>query len=220
MDKEDEKRVEELVEKRILESKLLVTEKRLQYLLVLFAAFFIVFGLIVPLVQTWQATDKVEKAVQKMEADFKELASKQLRRPDLECYTNGERFEDAILKFDAESGYIRPIMIKNVGDAPSKLVTIRLFLKKDAEEKDFRFQPGSHWSEIGIHEEAGYPIAYEYFSPIDFLDAKETIIISFGFHPSKRPMIHKEFQSPALLKLYYGEPEPRQVQFTVEAKVH
>ena len=59
--------IEQLIDRKIAEAKLEVSEKRLHYALYLAGAFLTIFGILLPLYQTYRSADKIDSAIQRME---------------------------------------------------------------------------------------------------------------------------------------------------------
>ena len=204
------KEVEDLIDRKILESKLIITEKRLQYFLVLGAALFAIFGIIFPMYLTSQSTDKVEKAIEKMENRFDELAGSQILKPEIDCFVDGKRLENTILLFDKTHRY-RTVQIRNEGAGIAKFVRMRLYL--DIRDKDLVNDFGqTAWVYANFNDKPGFKYMLEQKQTYDYIAAKDSITAGFWVHnPHTR---EKDVESSALLVIFYGEPEPREINFT------
>ena len=68
------KAIEDLIDKKISDAKLVGEERRLSLILKFGAALLVVFGIILPLLLFYQSSYRVDRAIDEMKANFKELA--------------------------------------------------------------------------------------------------------------------------------------------------
>ena len=88
----DDKEIELLIEKKVAEAKLEVTEKRLHYLIGIAGAMLAIFGVVLPFWTTNRASDKVDNALSQMKQDMK--SSSQDLRTD--SRSSSEQLDKAI----------------------------------------------------------------------------------------------------------------------------
>ena len=208
----NKKRVEEIIDKKILEAKILITEKRLNYFLVIAGGLFIIFGLIIPLYLAAQSTYKVDNAIEKMENSFKDLAGKQLRNPDLDCYVEGKRLENSTLIIDNNRSIdTYRFEIRNIGDGVAREVLYRLYLKGKNEWKSF----SGNFHLIEINDEPGFSQVFEWDNFFLFIPPQGSKIFDI---PIRSKNLKDEEKVEAMLKIFYGEPEPVKIKFTFEKK--
>ena len=93
------------------------------------------FGIVFPLIFTFQSTDKVDKAIERMERKFEELAGKQLRKPEIACYVDSRNLMNSVLTFNPDNTR-RIIEIQNVGDGIAEVIKFRLYVNS----QDYRFR--------------------------------------------------------------------------------
>ncbi len=212
MDKEE---VEGIISERINQAKLEVAENRLHFLLWFGGAVIAVFAVLVPLWLTNKSTDKTDKAIQSMEKRFEELVGKQLRRPIIECsYQDKNLEEQSIDCFVGASKSISSITIRNIGDGSTSLIYCQLYLASDE-------LPSNNFEIIWWHllpesdESPEYTLVYDYVDTGKFLLHPQ---MSFPLRSGQWSGFKKESQAKALLKVYYGEPEPKIVKFSINFK--
>jgi hypothetical protein len=264
----DDKEIELLIEKKVAEAKLEVTEKRFHYLIWIAGAMLAIFGAILPFWMTNRSSDKVDSAlsqmkqdmkyssqdlrtdtrtsseqldkaiqsirsdlraeidgqsrnfgsvsekvdkeIQRMQTQFKELAGTQLRKPALECLSGGSSLEGKTLNISPAHENI-VIDIKNTGDAPAKTIRIRLYTNIISEG---RYLTGNNtrWFVLPSSDEPNYKYAFETQSfP---LDPKDLLTVDFNLVLSEYHNI-KPDNYPALVKLFYEQPEPRKYFFSI-----
>ncbi len=258
----EENEIKELIAKKITESKLEVSEKRLHFVMWLGGAIIAVFGVIIPLWQSNHASERVDaaldrmklenrqalqdfrddsradresldkatlsireevskqmdsqtsqisntgvrvdNAIQDMHKQFKELAGAQSRKPILECFTNGASLEGAVLRWSLTNQNKFRINIKNTGDAPANNVMIRIYSNI----------PGNYylngWSQIAVPDEPTYTQAFDSDYRAFSLDPKESQILDLDIGGDL-----KSGNYPALIKIFYGQPEPMKYSFTI-----
>lgn len=224
----DRKKVEALVDNKILEAKLTIAEGRVRFLLYVGAAALTIFGIILPLLLTSQSTERVDKAIERMEDRFNELAGTQLRRPDLEGLIDGKALENTLLTYSKED-LCKIIAIKNTGDGTAENIQTRLYLDIEKHFKDGTDPwPGEYggyiWEILDIKDEPGFLEGFQYGGEVSFLDPKNsyTVPVCFGrsIHVTQDGkswirIKRASFRTPALLKIYYGQPEPKRIPFTI-----
>lgn len=267
----NENEINELINKRITEAKLEVTEKRLNFLMWLAGAALAIFGVAFPLWQSNRSADKVDTAliqmrqenektsevirsesrtsseslarampeirsdlradldaqsqrqniiankvdiaIQDMRREFKELAGTQLRKPNLECFSDGLSLDGKIIQVLPTQENVR-LTIKNHGDAPAKAVRIRFYtniVTSGHLRGDY-----TQWNEVSSFDEPGYKYAFE--SQARSLDPKEILPIDLFLILSEYSGV-KTGDYPALIKIFYEQPEPRRYAFTIKIKM-
>lgn len=216
MDKEE---VEIIVSDRISHARLELAEKRLNFLLwfggTVGGAVLVIFGIILPIWLTGSSTQRIDNAIESMERRFEELVGKQLRRPLIECsYQNKSLEGQSVDCIVGESNSIFPIIVRNVGDGSTNLLYCRLYLASDE-------LPSNNFSISWWHllpdcdESPEYTLAYDYVDNGNFLLHPQ---MPFPLRPGQWKGFKKGSSAKALLKVYYGEPEPRRVKFSINFK--
>lgn len=157
-----------------------------------------------------QATnEKVDRAVRDMQSQFKELAGIQLRRPVLECLLAGRTLEASVVNLSPNDASVSQLELRNSGDAPARNIRIRIYVAIDEE---FELSSDNiQWQQLGFSDEPTYKRVYETYQPFVLLDGKESRPIGIGL--SGGPFPQKSV--PALLKIYYEQPEPKKYSFTI-----
>jgi hypothetical protein len=207
------KNIELLIDKKIAEAKLIIAEKRLNYLMAFGAALLTIFGIVLPLFLTQTSTNRVNQAIERMDDKFNELAGKQLRKPKIVCYIDGNRLVNSVIHFDP-SNLQKTILIKNEGDGTADYIRIRLYInyKDDALIRDLG---NSGFWKRNISDKPAFStmLIYER-DDINLLPAKDSIPVKFWM---QNPHLRKSsVQTAAILMIFYGEPVPIEVPFTFE----
>ena len=215
--------IEKLIDDKVLKAKLEIAEKRLNHLKWFFGFLFVIFGAVLPIWQTTISTQKVDKAILEMKQDFDKLAGKQIGKPILECYYDGSPLENNVIKYETnvKNNYRNqwtPIEFRNNGSSTAKIKRMLLYLNFE----NVNDLTENHLSElrdlthIDIKDEPKYNFVVESYVQDDFeLHPKEAYPIDFQF-PYFRNL--EPLKSDALLKIYYGQPEPLRVNFYLEEK--
>lgn len=130
MSENDRKAVEEIIDKKILDAKLTVTESRLNHLIILAAGLLTIFGILVPFWTTYTSSEKTDKAIDRMEQRFKELAGEALKKPALELLHKGEPLENQTVDVDGVIGgnalvSLQTIFLKNTGNKRTEPLSIK-----------------------------------------------------------------------------------------------
>lgn len=264
----DAKEIELLIEKKVAEAKLEVTEKRFHYLIWIAGAMLAIFGVVLPFWTTNRASDrvdnalsqmkqdmksssqdlrtdsrssseqldkaiqairmdvraemdsqsrnfeivsgKVDKEIQRMQIQFKELAGTQLRKPMLECLSGGLSLEGKVLKVSPSHENI-VINVKNTGDAPAKTIRLRLYTDLISESR-YLGGDSTKWFVLPSSDEPSYKYAFE--THVSSIDPKDVLAVDFSLILSEYHNI-KPGNYPALIKMFYEQPEPRKYLFTI-----
>ena len=204
----DKQEIEELIEKRITEAKLTVSETRLQTFTWIASGLLALFGVIIPLWLTNRSADKVDIALADMQRQFKELAGVQLRKPSLECFLDGKSLEGSVMSFAIDHQTFT-IEVKNSGDAPANNIRVRLYANLENEIGFWDEQ--TQWQQLPYCDEPTYSRAFEVYNPGLFIDAQEA-------RPLRITLPVDQIQQtnfPALLKIFYEQPQPRKYVFSI-----
>ncbi len=253
----DEKEINNLVEKKILEAKLDISDKRFNYLVILAGGLLAIFGLIFPIWQANTSTEKVDKAIEEMrtelklsseknekeisrssieakeqlremislqsdylnmssdqiekeiqsfESRFKELAGTQLRKPILICQQNGRTIGNSQLTFN-NNNTVHTFELKNIGEATAKNIFAKIYLSTD---KDI--QLWGNFERQYYSDEPTYNKVYVLNSLFDSIDPKDSKPFDINISNETKGSI----VVPALLKIYYEQPEPIVYNFTIK----
>ena len=209
------KNIELLVDKKIAEAKLIVAEKRLNYLMAFGAALLTIFGIVLPLFLTQTSTDRVNQAIERMDDKFNELAGRQLRKPKIVCYVDGNRLVNSVIHFDPEN-LQKTVLIKNEGDGTADYIRMRLYInyKDDGLIRDLG---NAYFWRQNISDKPAFSTMLVYDAPggdINLLPAQDAIPVKF--HMQNPHLRENSAHVAAILMIFYGEPEPIEVPFTLE----
>jgi hypothetical protein len=222
----DDKNIEKLIEKKILETKLEIIEKRLHFVFALGAALLAIFGVLIPMWMTSQSTSKIDKAIATMDSRFEKLAGTQLREPKLRCYFEGNPLENSRLIFNKDRSIVEHfIEIRNEGNSPGNQIRVFLHFQdsskvlkdKILESTHGNISLGNNWYIYGKSDEKDYyGVQQYYFEGIPYLfvlDPNESIFISI---PSSILESLKMNNIKVLLKIYYGQPKSLRIPFIIK----
>src|SRR6266704_1508638 len=144
------------------------------------------------------AANKVDNSIQDMHKQFKELAGTKLRKPTLECLSDGSSLEGKILKISPAHENI-VINVKNTGDAPAKTIRLRLYTNLISESRYLRGD-STHWFVLPSSDEPSYKYAFE--TQVGSIDPKDLLTVDFNLILSEYTNM-KPGNYPALIKLFY-----------------
>jgi hypothetical protein len=253
----DEKEVNNLIEKRILEAKLDISDRKFNYLVILAGGLLAIFGLFFPIWQANTSTEKVDKAIEEMRTElksqserndsfiskysedaksqlkemakiqteynvtssekidkeilsfenrFKEMAGKQLRKPIMICNYKSNTLENCIIQFDKKT-HQATLVLKNIGDATAKNIRIKLYINTD---KNVHIS-GDDYNRDS--DEQNYNIVSNlYVGDFNTIDPKDSQTFNFSISTEVR----ESLLIPALLKIYYEQPDPVRYYFTIK----
>jgi hypothetical protein len=198
------------VDRKIETAKLVILEKRFNYLLSVGAAALAIFGILLPLYLVYQNNERVDKAIERMDNNFKELAGRQLRKPLLTCLVDGNNLENNTITF--QGGGQKIIEIKNIGDGTAEYFDYYIYIKNPHDSSLSPYILGYDWHQVEFNDESAF-------------DLKFTQRIRSDIKFPARDLTHirllpdfvnqKKFEVQALLKIFYGEPEPKLVPFVI-----
>jgi hypothetical protein len=214
----DEENIDLIIDKKIADAKLDVSESRLRFVLwiggALSAALIAVFGIILPMWQTQTLKEDVHRAIDNMEKRFAELTGEQLRKPEIECYLDGEKLEGAVMHIEREKQGSKLLYMKNTGDKETSAIKLVIYTKEDV-----GCSFGEYYKQVTSLDETenGFKFAFRADPLTDYggyirVQARGFEIIEF--QPNCRP--NPTLETAALLKVYYGQPEPKIFRFTVK----
>jgi hypothetical protein len=207
------KDIELLIDKKIAEAKLIIAEKRLNYLMAFSAALLTIFGIVIPFFFTQTSTNRVNQAIASMDSKFNELAGKQLRKPKIVCYIDGDRLENSLIHFDSANLH-KTVLIKNEGDGTADYIKMRLYINSvdDKLIGDLFF---SRFLKLDTSDKPAFSTMLIYRSEdINLFPAQDSIPIKFSMYHAQSKK--SDVQVAAILMIYYGEPIPIEVPFTFE----
>ncbi len=218
-----------LIDKKIADAKLTVLGKQHRIFVLIAAGALALFGVFVPFYMTDRTTDKVDKAVEKMEERFEALSGLQLRKPELECVTSkGTTLQNATLEFTSDRN-TNTIFLRNIGEKPvdGSVIHLKLFIKPDFPDEISYFGNNPNWQRLDLldpdiieKKEFTYGLRATPFYIYDYkylIHAKD--FVHFDIHLSFDHFIElapRDYQ--ALLFVYYGEPEPVQYSFNISIR--
>ncbi|MFH1216486.1 MAG: hypothetical protein V1706_08290 [Pseudomonadota bacterium] len=210
-------KIELLIDKKIAEAKLVVAEKRLNYLLALGVAFLAIFGTFIPLFLTQQSTNRADSAIEKMERKFEELAGKQLRKPVIACFVDGKPLANSIVHFDSLHR-TKDIVIKNIGNADTDYIKVKLYIKNNSSYFSDKCTDSLNWKVIeSDNPKYNSALMIENINLQNFivlLLAQDSVKISLSLN-DRGPKPPKG-KTEALLVILYSEPTGLEVPFTFE----
>ena len=197
-------------EKKLLEAKLLISEKRVTYLLAVLA----LLGIIYPVYKAERNTDKVDNAIQIMESRFKDLAGEHLRKPEIVCDISGKNLLNNSLTVGwSDDKTSQTFMIKNIGNAPAGVTYIYLYVKHKEDNLSIASDSdpyGSMGLNIFPNDDPRYYTKFQVCVIREFHAGRE---LDFRFDHSIK--IDSPLEVPAMLKIYYSGPNPIEVPFTM-----
>jgi cell division protein FtsL len=205
-------------EKKLLAAKLLISERRVTFLLAILTILLVILtilGIIYPLYKTERNTDNVDNAIQKMESRFKELAGEYLRKPEIVCDISGKNLLNNSLTVGwSDDKTSQTFKIKNIGNAPAGETYIYLYVKHKEEDNLFLSlysEPqGFYPVEIYPNDDPRYYTKFRVCVIGEFHAGRE---LDFQFdHHIK---IDSPLEVAAMLKIYYSGPNPIEVPFTM-----
>jgi len=159
---------------------------------------------------------QIDQSIVAMNQKFDELSGLQLRKPVLECFVNGGKLHGAAVTLsmrDINGVIYGTFDVYNSGDAPAKNVQIRLYADLDISSAMLEGHY-SDWVQMEIKDETNYARAYRYESIIESIEPKDKEHLFIAAYPN-------DLKSPsykALLKIFYGQPDPKMCLFRVEIK--
>jgi hypothetical protein len=229
--------INELINHKVTEAKLEVAERRLHFALWFGGAVIAVFGVLLPLMQnsissrdissaiektelrSSEASTEVSKAIEKMEREFAELAGKQILKPEIACSANGVPLENSILTFTKNNNR-HTISVRNTGNSVATLIRMRLYLNvRDQNlEQDFLYGGHQSWHYAEYNDKPSYKYMLQGFfrGGDDFIAAGDALSVSFVME--RLTQSNEMIESPALLVIYYGAAEPKEIPFTFRAE--
>jgi hypothetical protein len=195
------------VEKMITEAKYEIAKGWIYLLLAIFG----IFGVFIPFGIALFQANRVENSIDKMESNFKELAGKQLRKPQIVCKINNAPLLDNVLCIkDRNASYF--IDIYNEGDGVSGPIDVYVYLKKiPVPSFSFSVENYHDWKPMPS-ENQKYPYKYAvkkstHLSPNDGLN------INFDLYSFFAEVETMDIE--AMLKVFYGESKPIEVPFVL-----
>lgn len=211
----DDEGIEILIDKKIAEAKVIIAEKRLNFVLAIGAAFLTIFGIFIPIFLSQQSENRVDAAIEKMESKFNELAGKQLRKAKIACYVEGENLTNNIVRIGPDVDSFKSIMIKNIGDGAAENVTMRLYINSENDNlssilffEDFR--------PVSFNDRPEFKWSYRNYENPFVLPAQDSFLSKLRLIGPN--MAEGDIQATAILQIFYGEPTPQEMPFTIEIK--
>jgi hypothetical protein len=158
---------------------------------------------------------EVDKTLKQIKSDVSEVIGKQLRKPDLILTYNNKDVEGSELLPSAQTSLIM-LALRNIGDAKAENIKLRLYLDTMQTITGFGGEDGSFWIcyTEPSSDEPGYHVYLERNVPILKVDPKDFALVSIQLDQSW----FGRNQVKALLKVSYGEPEPKKYHFTIRFK--
>jgi len=204
--------IEKIISEKINQSELKNAESRLHFVLWFGGAFLAIFGVITPIYMTSSSTDRVDKSIESMERRFEELVGKQLRRPIIECLYQNTKLEGQLVDCShQEHKAISGIVIQNKGDGIAWITDIYLYLKFEKSPNEFSM---TWWDNLDHIDEPGFERAFKYAHTINNMHPQEPVSLKIG----QWARVEKDQKVKALLKIYYGEPEPLRINWSINIK--
>jgi hypothetical protein len=200
-DKDTPTRIE--VENMILKGK----SDNLQTLIIVVLALFALLGAIFPFISSIYQGDRVDRAIDKMETSFKELVGKQLRKPKIICKKGSELLLNNVFQIVSERvTYF--VGIHNDGEGVAGPIDAYIYFKGCGSLLDQEIAYHSlTWEKIPS-DEPDYENKYSVGS-CDHISPQDVFYIPFHIEP------FRPFDCNAMLEVFYGEPTPIKVPFTL-----
>lgn len=222
-----QKQFERLVDDKIKKEKLDLYEGRLKLFMWVLLFSLAIFGVALPVWQSQNAGNRIErsidrgeeaieKAISEIESRFNALAGRQLLKPDITCYIDGNDLNNNIVHLKGDIIKEKEIIVKNSGDGTAEFIKMRLYIDSshDIFGRLIRIGPRDRFKErLDLNDDHNYKWHYIYeLYPLPF-PAKDTIKIKIQFSV-RAPK--EEVEARALLKVFCGEPEPKEIPFTIK----
>jgi hypothetical protein len=203
-----------LIDSKIETAKLVICEKRFNYLLSLSGAALAIFGIFLPFYLAYQNSERVDKSIERMDNNFKELEGRQMRKPALSCFVDGKILEESTIIF-SRNNKNKIIEIKNTGDWTASDFKCYLYIKMPrgvSLGQRFLYD----WEPIENNDESlAYDLKMELLIPNDYkLPAKDLFHIKL--EPNFNNINNGDIQVSVLLKIFYGESEPKNIPFYIK----
>ncbi|MBN1329943.1 MAG: hypothetical protein JXA54_10765 [Candidatus Heimdallarchaeota archaeon] len=208
---------EELIDQKILQAKLSIAEKRIQFLLWLGGAILALFGVIIPIWQTNTSIEKVDKAISEMQTNFEKLAGAQSRKPVLICLFNDKNISNQEIVIEPNSNI--SMLIKNIGNGAAQHISIRFYYSSF----DTTVLPNSaiksiinptYFDYLEKSDDPTFPYAYGLWELPTFLNPQESLPIFFYFNNIDADVEYL-IRIKAKLVIYHNEPEPTTINFVL-----
>jgi len=194
----------------ILEAKLDIARWKINLLLALLA----LLGVILPFVLSLKQESRVNNAITDMETSFKELAGKQFRKPKIICRDDrNELLLNSVFEMgNRDSTYF--INIHNQGDGLACPIDAYLYFKENMQGTEQDLGSYSLSWRIVPCEDKNYSTKY-FVGGCDHISPQDIFSIPVSFPNFVIPIDANMYDASVLLKVYYGEPEPVIVPFTI-----
>lgn len=217
----DREKIELLIDKKIAEAKLDVSEKRQRHLITIGATLVTIVGLALPIATAYINTDRVDKAIVELESRFQEVIGRQSFKPAIECLVNDEPIAGSTLSEDHSQIEPSVIVIRNSGQASAK-IRIVIFIKAPEDSLNVichAYGIDGSPTVINVWQNSrssspGYDGAYEYYLGTE-LEPSDSIPIDIRFSAQQT---YLRRLVPAMIRIFYGEPEPRDYRFNILIK--
>lgn len=235
--------IENLIDQKIKDAKLdryeeqlIISKNQLNFFFKIGGALLAIFGIIIPVYMSFSNTEKVNTAIELMEKRVETILDLKLRIPKIIAMFEGKEFNPNseltftyILEKDKNDNLKRKftgteefkIEILNHGTGPAKELRIHLYLQSDS-LINYKYPTGDiGWKKWHYSNEPEYPHSLSYQidrSAIVFiLDVTETIPVKINYHNFLAYNLNIN-NINAILKVYFGEPEPLSIPFKITFK--
>jgi len=156
----------------------------------------------------------------KAEDRFSQLEGKQLRKPVIACYIDENELNKCTIRIKAEDTSVKKIVLKNIGDGTADYTKLNLYLDYEIENSYVIFKL-THFKMSKFIRNEKPNVKLLFVSNNN--DIRETRIpakdeLSFDFSLQNNHLIKKDIFVNAILKVFYGEPNPLEIPFTIEIK--
>lgn len=190
-----------IIDKKLSDAKLVLSEKRLNYTLNFGGALIAIFAIIIPLYMSNQSELKIDAAINRMESKFEKLAGEQLRKANIKCFFESKSLEQLEIPFTDNHINLR-IIISNVGDRTTDDIKSVLYIY-DSTNYIYDYN-----SDGGVSDEKDYNKRFVYASYPNKIEAKNNYQLEIVLTQANQSMV------PAMLKIFYGDVEPYVAKFT------
>jgi hypothetical protein len=207
--------MQQFVATKVAEAKMDAAESRFRTYAAIVTILLAVVGIGLPIYQLIASDRRIDQAIQRMDQQFAQLAGKQLRKPKIECTVDGKDLLNSTVVCDVTAPR-KFLKIYNAGDGTADFVKMRLFVKSKDEAVKMAFSC-AEWGDDNVSIDPEYQSVFLYRHQFDRLAAQDFVSIPLvSCQPQEGPTSGTKVV--ALMKLSFGEAEPKQIPFTVEFK--
>ena len=232
-----------VIDKKLSQTRTIIVEKQLNTLVLVISFGFIIFGLLVPMFQINQLTDRVEKnidkmndsnkelqrdnaakfnemkgatysAIAKMESNFRELSGNQLRRPYMEGFYGELKLNGVTIQTYAyEEDKPRMSLIKFVNIGDASARNVKFHFYSNIEVSFYSFITQQQIEYVNS-DESSYKYKYQLYMPSYDIDPKDNSTFNIILNAQPPDSLLNTIH-PVLVKIYFEQPEPSRIIFNI-----